>query len=425
MSVSTLNMRQADTDYHVPSRHPVSNSGPSRGNRARASRRRTTEPAVGDYTKSLMELVEAQILSRLETPSGRKILLEEAVYYGNDLEAAKQAIVKCARRKVRRKLTDSYDDQSFSRGVTPHSATPGPSNSGTSSTSGSNSSIRSWSSSKSGFSSGNEDDRAKLDEEIAAEAEALGLRAEDIPFAAANLSKVNMRLSREATRHNADNDDSGGGPFSSPQLSPSRSPARSAQRIGSGRGPVFGKPLELALYCNANPLQENRRVPDVVQVSLDYLNTYALSTEGLWRIPGNVGKVKEFKQAWDMGVGVNYANERTRPHDVCSLLLMYFRELPGTIFGEDMRRRFVNDQEITDEELIVDRLSGLVSSLPEPNRDTLNAMIRHFMLLAANSEENMMTSENIATCVWASQGYYQSMKHMIDNYDLIFYMYSS
>ena len=79
---------------------------------------------------------------------------------------------------------------------------------------------------------------------------------------------------------------------------------------------------------------------------------------------------------------------------------------------------------MTSEDEIVDRLSGLVGSLETANRDTLNAMIHHFMLLAGQSEHNMMTSENIATCVWASQGYYQSMKHMIDNYDLIFYMYS-
>ncbi len=77
------------------------------------------------------------------------------------------------------------------------------------------------------------------------------------------------------------------------------------------------------------------------------------------------------------------------------------------------------------EDAIVDRLSGLVSTLPLANRDTLHAMIRHFSLLAARSSENKMTAENIATCVWAANGYYQSMKHMIDNYDLIFYMYNA
>ncbi len=147
--------------------------------------------------------------------------------------------------------------------------------------------------------------------------------------------------------------------------------------------------------------------------------------EGLWRIPGDVGRVQQYKRAWDSGEGVDYADpaEATRPHDVCSLLLLYFRELPGTVFGPEFRQRFVNDQDLTSEDEIVDRLSGLVGMLPAANRDTLHALLRHLTRLAANSAENMMTSENIATCVWASQGYYQSMKHMIDNYDLIFYMY--
>ena len=145
---------------------------------------------------------------------------------------------------------------------------------------------------------------------------------------------------------------------------------------------------------------------------------------GLWRIPGNIGNVNIFKQAWDSGVGVDYVAEATQPQDICSLLLKYFRDLPGGVFGQAMAGSFVNDQDLTDEDAIVNRLSGLVGMLPQANRDTLNAMINHFMRLAANSKENMMTAENIATCVWASQGYYQSMKHMIDNYDLIFYMYS-
>ena len=385
-----------------------------------------------------MQLVEAQIRSRLDTAAGQQILREEAVFYGNDIDAARAAIIRCARNKVRQRLTNAVGERQPERTPTPDGRGRGGSGGNTASAGGSNSggsgSARSQRENTHG-SNGSESDNGSLDAEIAAEAEALGLRAEDIPFAASSLAKVNMRqfsrdqpTSRRFSRGPAEAP-VGDDPFSSPRISSTSAASSSSpvapKRIGSGRGPVFGKSLEAALVCNARlPPPQNKRVPDVVQMSLDYLNKYALSTEGLWRIPGNVGRVKEYQRAWDAGVGVDYAAEETRPHDVCSLLLLYFRELPGTIFGPEMRQKFMNDQDLVSEDAIVDRLSGLVGTLPAANRDTLNAMIRHFMLLAANSSENMMTSENIATCVWASQGYYQSMKHMIDNYDLIFYMYS-
>ena len=69
------------------------------------------EPQATEHTASLMELVEAQILSRLETPAGRQVLLEEAAFYGNDVDAARAAIVHCAREKVRRRLTSACNDR--------------------------------------------------------------------------------------------------------------------------------------------------------------------------------------------------------------------------------------------------------------------------------------------------------------------------
>ena len=130
-----------------------------------------------------------------------------------------------------------------------------------------------------------------LNDEIAAEAEALGLRAEDIPFKASDLSKISgRRMSREpnqmadsaAAAALAAAAAASAGPDDSPSTASSAaaSPERPAERVGSGRGPVFLRSLESALACNKLPLRDNEWVPDVVKVSLDYLNKHALTTEG-------------------------------------------------------------------------------------------------------------------------------------------------
>ena len=123
MSISAVDSRGTDVGgpddsytrnrnrSHRPNNNSNSGSGSDGSANSNSNPNSTSGPAVGEYTQSLMQLVEAQILARLETAAGRKILLEEAAYYNNDLAAAKAAIVRCARNKVKRKLHGTCDDR--------------------------------------------------------------------------------------------------------------------------------------------------------------------------------------------------------------------------------------------------------------------------------------------------------------------------
>jgi len=168
--------------------------------------------------------------------------------------------------------------------------------------------------------------------------------------------------------------------------------------------PLFGMSLETAARLTD---VNGGFVPQIVRDCIDYLNTYSLNEEGLYRISGSVKVVGEWVTRLNNGERLNFIEMRQQQKEsiftpnVCKLLLNYFKSLPEHILTE----RVIDEFNVYRNFNTVDKLEALrklLSGIPLANRHTLKLFMEHLQKIAAKSEINHMGKENLLICVCGS-----------------------
>lgn len=159
----------------------------------------------------------------------------------------------------------------------------------------------------------------------------------------------------------------------------------------SARTRTFGVPL-IVLHQ-----RDGSALPRFLKVSYEWLNANGIKREGLWRIPGNVKTVRRYKTEWDRGTVPSLTDE-TSPFDVCSAIKLFFKELPGHLVPNSMRRSLVDAAYIEDPSAMVKSMRVVLRALPRENFTCLEAVIHHFYLVDANKATTRMTAKSLAMC---------------------------
>uniref|UniRef100_W5MHS0 Family with sequence similarity 13 member C n=1 Tax=Lepisosteus oculatus TaxID=7918 RepID=W5MHS0_LEPOC len=156
---------------------------------------------------------------------------------------------------------------------------------------------------------------------------------------------------------------------------------------------IFGAPLETLreaglMVCG---------VPLVLHNMVEYLDHYGVQQKGLFRVSGSVTKVNLLKTKYDAGEAVDLQMEGDA-QCVASLMKLFLRELPTSLIPAVLHTDLITAfRESKDEAELNHLLKKQLDSLPADHYSLLSYLTHFLLRVAAHSQDNQMTAENLAT----------------------------
>uniref|UniRef100_T1PIF9 RhoGAP n=1 Tax=Musca domestica TaxID=7370 RepID=T1PIF9_MUSDO len=159
---------------------------------------------------------------------------------------------------------------------------------------------------------------------------------------------------------------------------------------------VFGVPLLLILQRSGQTL------PIAVRAAFRWLQLNALDQIGLFRKSGvksRILKLKELIEYSETTAECMDVFDTQQAYDVADMLKQYFRDLPESLLTTKMSETFAAIFQHLPTEVRLDAVQSAVLLLPDENREILYALLEFLTLVAANSQYNQMTANNLAVCL--------------------------
>lgn len=164
-------------------------------------------------------------------------------------------------------------------------------------------------------------------------------------------------------------------------------------------GAIFGLPLAEAMKYEH---KYNRTVPYIVEACVEYLKAFAMDAEGIFRLAGRAGLLKELRAQFE--AGKHPSLNSIDVHTVGALLKAYLRELPESLVPPILYQRTMNcamryaeakaEDKQADEVALMAKLLG--EEIPADNYNTLAYLCDFLHRLAANSDKTKMDARNLA-----------------------------
>uniref|UniRef100_G3UJN8 Rho GTPase activating protein 40 n=1 Tax=Loxodonta africana TaxID=9785 RepID=G3UJN8_LOXAF len=160
---------------------------------------------------------------------------------------------------------------------------------------------------------------------------------------------------------------------------------------------LFGMPLDTLLEADRKVLPSTQ-VPLVLQALLSCLEKRGLDTEGILRVPGSQTRIKglEKKLERDFYTGL-FSWDEVHHNDASDLLKRFIRELPAPLLTAEYLPAFAVVPNIPNLKQRLQALHLLILLLPEPNRNTLKALLEFLRKVVAREQSNKMTLWNVST----------------------------
>ncbi|XP_075148117.1 rhoGTPase activating protein isoform X2 [Haematobia irritans] len=159
---------------------------------------------------------------------------------------------------------------------------------------------------------------------------------------------------------------------------------------------VFGVPLLLILQRSGQTL------PIAVRAAFRWLQLNALDQIGLFRKSGvksRILKLKELIEYSETSAECMDVFDTQQAYDVADMLKQYFRDLPESLLTTKMSETFAAIFQHLPPDVRLDAIQSAVLLLPDENREILYALLEFLTLVAANSQYNQMTANNLAVCL--------------------------
>uniref|UniRef100_M3YT62 Rho GTPase-activating protein 18 n=1 Tax=Mustela putorius furo TaxID=9669 RepID=M3YT62_MUSPF len=169
-----------------------------------------------------------------------------------------------------------------------------------------------------------------------------------------------------------------------------------AVKIKTKDSGLFCIPLTVLLEQDQRKVP-GTRIPLIFQKLISRIEEGGLETEGLLRIPGAAGRIKNLCQELEAKFYEGTFNwESVKQHDAASLLKLFIRELPQPLLSVEYLKAFQAVQNLPTRKQQLQALNLLVILLPDANRDTLKALLEFLQRVIDNREKNKMTTMNVA-----------------------------
>lgn len=155
---------------------------------------------------------------------------------------------------------------------------------------------------------------------------------------------------------------------------------------------VFGIPL--SKLREAGKLEHG--IPVVLKNMVEFLEKYGLQQSGVFRVCGSALRCRILRSCLDRGEPLDLV--RGDVPTVAALLKLFLRELPCGLIPNTHSKRM--QQALTDHKdrlELFEALKETLNRLPDDNYNILSYLLHFLSRVAAHSQWNHMTSENLAT----------------------------
>ncbi|KAL6630167.1 RhoGAP-domain-containing protein [Neocallimastix californiae] len=159
---------------------------------------------------------------------------------------------------------------------------------------------------------------------------------------------------------------------------------------------IFG--IKLAEQLN----RDNLEIPEILTKCANYIERYGINYVGIYRLSGSNSSVQKLRTLFDRDASqVTLTDENVQDTliNVTGVLKLYFRELPDSLFTQELYSEFIEASKIEDERRRLVEIHELVNRLPDPNYLTLRYLIAHLDRIQANQKVNKMGISNLSI-IW-------------------------
>lgn len=159
-------------------------------------------------------------------------------------------------------------------------------------------------------------------------------------------------------------------------------PGRRDQMAG-----CFGVPLERLV-------DDEHRVPQVVEDLMTAIELKGLYTEGLYRKSGIASKVNEVKQKLDKNVKFDWDSYSI--HVLTGVLKSFFREMPEPLMTFELYDDFLWASTTSDPQDRIHAIHSHITKLPRAHFDLLERLSFHLARVAQHEQSNRMSANSLA-----------------------------
>ncbi|KAF7666679.1 hypothetical protein LDENG_00096770 [Lucifuga dentata] len=161
--------------------------------------------------------------------------------------------------------------------------------------------------------------------------------------------------------------------------------------------PLFGVPLATLLE-NDQKVKPNSTTPLFLQALLSFLEKRGVDSEGILRVPGSLSRIKLLQQNLETNFYSGVVSwDEVSPSDAAALLKKFIRELPAPLLTAEYLNTFSAVRDITELKQKLHMLNLLILLLPEPNRNTLKALLEFLSKVVSRERRNRMNLWAVAT----------------------------
>ncbi|XP_016097250.1 rho GTPase-activating protein 40-like [Sinocyclocheilus grahami] len=160
---------------------------------------------------------------------------------------------------------------------------------------------------------------------------------------------------------------------------------------------LFGVPLA-SLVESDQKIKPNTQIPLFLQTLLSFLEKKGLDSEGILRVPGSQSRIKVLQQMLENSFySGSFSWDEVSPNDAAALLKKFIRELPAPLLTVEHLNTFSAVRDIADLKQKLHVLNLLVLLLPEPNRNTLKALLEFLSKVVLSERRNRMNLWAVST----------------------------
>ncbi|XP_039591706.1 rho GTPase-activating protein 40 [Polypterus senegalus] len=174
-------------------------------------------------------------------------------------------------------------------------------------------------------------------------------------------------------------------------------------------GCLFGVPLATLLE-NDQKIHSNATIPLLLEEMLSFLEEKALDSEGILRVSGSQSRIKSLQQRLENTFYLGlFKWEEVNPNDGAALLKKFIRDLPVPLLTAEYLHTFsaVGDIPYLQQRLHV--LNLLVLLLPDPNRNTLKALLEFLRKVVLHEKSNRMNLWSVSTIMAPNLFFHKSV----------------
>ncbi|XP_071375591.1 rho GTPase-activating protein 40 [Centroberyx affinis] len=160
---------------------------------------------------------------------------------------------------------------------------------------------------------------------------------------------------------------------------------------------LFGVPLATLLE-NDQKVKPNSMTPLFLQALLSFLEKKGVDSEGILRVPGSQSRIKLLQQNLETNFYSGAVSwDEVSPNDAAALLKKFIRELPAPLLTAEHLNTFSAVRDISELKQKLHMLNLLILLLPEPNRNTLKALLEFLSKVVSREKRNRMNLWAVAT----------------------------